>query len=67
MDSSFLLAYIDAGSGSLIIQAIIATVVAVPFFFRQQLAKLTRSFRGSDRAAVATTADDGDRDEATHR
>ena len=30
-------AYIDAGSGSLIIQVVIASVVAVPFFFRTQL------------------------------
>ena len=30
-----LLAYIDPGSGSLIIQAVIATLVAIPFFFRR--------------------------------
>ena len=34
------LAYIDPGSGSLIIQALIASVVAIPFFFRQQIARL---------------------------
>ena len=34
-----LIGYIDPGSGSLIIQAIIATVIAVPFFFRQQIAR----------------------------
>jgi hypothetical protein len=34
-----LLAYIDPGSGSLIIQAVIATIVAVPFFFRQQIGR----------------------------
>lgn len=32
-------AYIDAGSGSLIIQALIAGLVAIPIFFRAQLAK----------------------------
>ncbi len=37
-----MLAYIDPGSGSLIIQAVIATVIAVPFFFRQQIARLAR-------------------------
>ena len=41
-----LLAYIDASSGSLIIQAVIATVVAVPFFLRHQIAHLVRTFRG---------------------
>ncbi len=30
-------AYIDAGSGSLIIQVVIASIVAVPFFLRTQL------------------------------
>lgn len=41
-----LLAYIDPGSGSLIIQALIATVVAVPFFFRHQIGRVVRSLRG---------------------
>ena len=40
-----LLAYIDPGSGSLIIQAVIATLVAVPFFFRQQIARAVRTVR----------------------
>jgi hypothetical protein len=43
-----LLAYIDPGSGSLIIQAVIATIVAVPFFFRQQIGRLVRSVRRTD-------------------
>jgi hypothetical protein len=41
-----LLAYIDPGSGSLIIQALIATVVAIPFFFRHHIGRLVRSVRG---------------------
>jgi hypothetical protein len=44
-----------SGSGSLIIQAIIATVIAVPFFFRQQLGRAIRSVRhdtGSRRSAT---------------
>ncbi|MBA3436139.1 MAG: hypothetical protein H0W60_03395 [Chloroflexi bacterium] len=32
-------AYLDAASGSLIIQALIAGLVAVPIFFRAQLSK----------------------------
>ncbi len=39
------LAYIDPGSGSLIIQAVIAAVVAIPFFFRTQIARLGRAIR----------------------
>jgi hypothetical protein len=40
-----LLAYIDPGSGSLIIQALIATIVAIPFLFRQQFARASRALR----------------------
>jgi hypothetical protein len=32
-----MLAYIDPGAGSLLIQALIAAVVSVPFFLRSQL------------------------------
>jgi hypothetical protein len=48
------LAYIDPGSGSLIIQAVIATVVAVPFFFRAQIARLARAIRG-ERSSTSDT------------
>ena len=43
-----ILAYIDPGSGSLIIQALIAGLVAVPIFFRHQIARLVRTLRGKD-------------------
>jgi len=43
-----LIAYIDAGSGSLIVQAIIATAIAVPFLLRQQIARLMGTIRRSD-------------------
>jgi hypothetical protein len=52
---SHLLAYIDAGSGSLIVQALIATVVAIPFFFRQQIGRVVRAVRRDDREATATS------------
>jgi NADH:ubiquinone oxidoreductase subunit 2 (subunit N) len=38
------IAYIDAGAGSLIVQALIASVVAVPFYFRRQLSRAVRNF-----------------------
>ena len=50
------LAYIDAGSGSLIIQAVIATIVAVPFFFRHQIGRLSRRLRGRETSEDATEA-----------
>ena len=65
------LAYIDVGSGSLIIQAAIAGLVAAPFVFRTQLARVVAKDRGPkpdadlaeatastpDRAPAAATAD----------
>ena len=46
------LAYIDPGSGSLIIQAVIAGLVAIPFFFRQQIGRFVRAVRRTDEAAT---------------
>jgi hypothetical protein len=42
------LAYIDPGSGSLLIQAAIAAVIAIPIFFRTQIARAMRAIRRSD-------------------
>lgn len=38
-------AYIDPGSGSLVIQALIASLVALPFFFRRQLERVVAVIR----------------------
>lgn len=54
-----LLAYIDPGSGSLIIQVAIATLVAIPIFFRTQIRRLVSTFRGSK--APEATSDRSDR------
>ena len=45
------LAYIDPGSGSLIFQAVVAAVLAVPFFFRTQIARVGRALRRSNNDA----------------
>jgi hypothetical protein len=42
------LAYIDPGSGSLIIQAAIAAVIAIPIFFRSFITRLVRPVKRSD-------------------
>lgn len=57
-------AYIDPGSGSLIIQALIAGLVAVPIFFRHQISRFLRAVRGGDEksAPSLTPTDDGSRD-----
>ena len=41
-------AYIDPGSGSLIIQALIAGLVAIPIFFRHQISRFLRAVRGGE-------------------
>ena len=53
------LAYIDAGSGSLIIQGAIASVAAVVFFFRSQIARLIPGRRkGAEPADTTRTSHD---------
>jgi len=39
-------AYIDPGAGSLVIQAILAAALAIPFFLRTQLGALVQRVRG---------------------
>lgn len=61
----FLFAYIDPGSGSLIVQALIAGVVAIPVFFRHQIARVVRTLRGKDDEGVeAVSAQDDAADRA---
>ena len=53
------LAYIDAGTGSMILQVAIAAVIAVPFFLRAQLTRgvnFVRSRVGRRDAAVLDDA-----------
>ena len=45
------LAYIDPGTGSLIVQAVIAALVAAPFVFRKQVGALMRRLRGAPEPA----------------
>lgn len=44
-----LLAYIDPGSGSLLLQAILAAIVSVPFFFRRTIGGALGRLRGRSR------------------
>ena len=39
-------AYIDPGAGSLVIQAVIAGLVAIPVIFRNQIRRFVRALRG---------------------
>jgi hypothetical protein len=49
-------AYIDPGAGSLVIQAIIAGLVSIPFFFRNAIRRTFGRFRSkdTDSASAAT-------------
>lgn len=48
-------AYIDPGSGSMLIQVLIAGALAVPFFFRNAIAGVVRRVRGGRDQAEADT------------
>lgn len=55
-----LLAYIDPGSGSLLIQAIVAALLAVPFFFRRTIGDAWHRITGGSRGGSgkgSSTAD----------
>jgi len=49
-------AYIDPGAGSLVIQAIIAGIVSIPFFFRNAIRSTVGRFRRkpTDAASAST-------------
>lgn len=51
-----LLAYIDPGSGSMLLQVILAAVLAVPFFFRRVIGDGWRRLRGDRTGREGTEA-----------
>ena len=55
-------AYIDPGSGGMLLQVILAGVLAVPFFFRNAIAGAIRRVRGE-----RSTTSDVARDRADER
>jgi hypothetical protein len=48
-------AYIDPGAGSLIIQAALAAVLSIPFFFRNAIRSTLGRFRHRSEAASSDT------------
>ena len=63
-----LLAYIDPGSGSMLLQVILAGVLAIPFFFRRTVADVWHRVRGNgDDAADARRPADSSEDTDPHR
>ena len=49
-------AYIDPGAGSLVIQAIIAGLVSIPFFFRNAIRKTFGRFRSKPTDDASATS-----------
>jgi hypothetical protein len=54
------LAYLDPGSGSILIQLIIASLVGVGFLVRRSWSKITRFFRGESDLVEDDYDDDDD-------
>lgn len=54
-----ILAYIDPGSGSLLLQAILAGLLSIPFFFRRTIGGFINRVRGrtDERVAVEETTE----------
>jgi len=46
-------AYIDPGAGSMLLQVILAGLLAVPFFFRRVITDAWHRVRGGDRNSTA--------------
>jgi hypothetical protein len=61
-----LLAYIDPGSGSMLLQVLLAGVLAVPFFFRRVISDAWHRVRGGRVEETATRAT-VDEDTDSHR
>ena len=53
-----LLAYIDPGSGSLLLQAILAGLLSIPFFFRRTIGGFVSRIRGRSEEPAAEPASD---------
>lgn len=53
-------AYVDPGSGSLLLQAILAGILGVAFYFRQSVFRVLRFFR-RDRPSAEELPPDNDR------
>jgi hypothetical protein len=52
-----LLAYIDPGSGSLLLQALLAALLSIPFFFRRTIGDFGHKVRGDSKAEAVQETD----------
>lgn len=54
-----LFAYIDPGSGSLLLQAILAAIISIPFFFRRTIGGALSRWRGGVRRRSVDAGPEG--------
>jgi hypothetical protein len=54
-----LFAYIDPGSGSLLLQAILAAIISIPFFFRRTIGGALSRLRGGLRRRSVVAGPEG--------
>ncbi|HET7141847.1 MAG TPA: hypothetical protein VFJ03_05130 [Candidatus Limnocylindria bacterium] len=54
-----LFAYIDPGSGSLLLQAILAAIISIPFFFRRTIGGALSRLRGGVRRRSVDAGPEG--------
>jgi hypothetical protein len=52
-----LFAYIDPGSGSLLLQALLAALLSIPFFFRRTIGDAWHRLRGDSKAEPVPESD----------
>lgn len=58
-----ILAYIDPGSGSMLLQMLLAGALSIPFFFRRSIGGLVNRLRGGTGRPEAGPADGHERSE----
>ena len=54
-----LFAYLDPGSGSLLLQAILAAIISIPFFFRRTIGGALSRLRGGVRRRSVDAGPEG--------
>jgi hypothetical protein len=58
-----ILAYIDPGSGSLLLQALLAALLSIPFFFRRTIGDAWHKLRGDAKPEPVPESDGTERTE----
>ncbi|MGH2429030.1 MAG: hypothetical protein ACRDGV_09140 [Candidatus Limnocylindria bacterium] len=58
-----ILAYIDPGSGSMLLQVLLAGALSIPFFFRRTIGNVVTRLRGGPDRQDAERADGHERSE----